>query len=156
MATEAMDDLADRYANRGVTSVFIYTREAHPGEHYRHHSSIQDKRANASAMRRELGMRRRILVDDLGGRVHRAFGTLPNMSWIIGRGGVILYKSSWTAPEDIEDALLWALDHGQRRKQDNLAMVYSERVAWRKNDPEAFRAGLVRAGPQALTDFYNK
>ena len=41
MAAPAMDDLADRFADRGVSSVFIYTREAHPGENYRHHQSHQ-------------------------------------------------------------------------------------------------------------------
>ena len=41
-----MEDLHARYADRAVRSVFIYTHEAHPGENYRHHTSMDDKRAN--------------------------------------------------------------------------------------------------------------
>ena len=65
MAAPAMDDMADRYADRGVSSVFIYTREAHPGENYRHHRSMDEKRANARAFVEHSAVRRRILVDDL-------------------------------------------------------------------------------------------
>ncbi len=44
-----MDDLADRFADRAVRSVFLYVREAHPAENYRHHTSMAAKRANARA-----------------------------------------------------------------------------------------------------------
>ena len=62
MAAEAMDDLADAVADRGVTSAFIYTREAHPGENYRHHTSMAAKRANAHAFREHSKVRRPILL----------------------------------------------------------------------------------------------
>lgn len=156
MAGSAMEDLTARYADRGVTSAFIYTREAHPAENYRHHTSMDGKRANAKAFVEQSNVRRRILLDDLEGTAHRAWGWLPNMTWIIGRGGVILYKSSWTFAEDVEDALVWALDHLARRRDDNLAYFYSERLAWRVNDPAAFKAGLDRNGPQAIADFFRK
>jgi len=40
MAADAMETLAGRYTRRAVRSVFIYTREAHPGENYRQHTSM--------------------------------------------------------------------------------------------------------------------
>ncbi len=153
MAATEMDDLADRYADRGVTSVFIYTREAHPGENYRHHESMDDKRANARAFVDFAKLRRPLLVDDLEGTAHKGFNMLPNMSWIIGRG-MILYKASWTEVADIEDALAASLDALARRKDDKLKPVFSERLAWRKDVSDAFREGLERAGPQAVRDFY--
>ena len=149
-----MDDLADRYASRGVSSAFIYTREAHPGENYRHHRSIDEKRRNARAFVEHCALRRPVLVDDLQGSVHHAYGLLPNMTWIVGRGGLVVYKADWTQVDDIENALEWALDHLVRRAKDNLRPVYSERLAWRGTDHAAFRVGLERAGPQAVTDFY--
>jgi len=151
-----MDSMADRFADRGVTSVFVYTREAHPAEHYRHHRSMEEKRGNARAMIEHTGMRRAILIDDLVGTAHRGFGLLPNMSFIIGKGGMILYKAAWTEPEDIEDALVRALDYQQRRRADNLTWIYSERLAWRKRDSDSFREGLERNGAQAVTDFYGE
>ena len=149
-----MDDVAARFAGRGVTSVFLYTREAHPGEHYRHHSSMDDKRANAAAFKAHSRVRRRILLDDLDGPAHHAYGLLPNMTWIVAPGGRIVYKAAWTAAADVADALDGALDHLGRRRAERLAPMYSERLAWRVNDDAAFRAGLERAGPQAVRDFY--
>ena len=154
MACAAMDDMAGRYADRGVTSVFIYTREAHPGESLPHHSSMGDKREQARSFRNESSLQRRILLDDLEGTTHRAFGLLPNMCWILGRGGLVLYKAAWTAANDVEDALLAALDGLAGRRSGDRRPAYTERLLWRVRDEEAFRRGLERAGPQAIRDFY--
>ncbi len=149
-----MDDLADRFAGRGVTSVFVYTREAHPGEHHRHHTSMATKRANARAFREHSKVRRPILLDALDGPAHNAYGLLPNMTWIIGPGARIYYKAAWTAATDVEDALGSLIDALERRRAERLVPMYTERVAWRTSDPDGFRAGLERAGPQAVADFY--
>ncbi len=82
-----MEDMARRYADRAVRSVFLYTREAHPGENYRHHATMDDKRHHARAFREHNSIEREILLDDVAGTAHRAYGMLPNMTWIIGRGG---------------------------------------------------------------------
>jgi hypothetical protein len=63
-----MEEMAARYAHRSVRSVFLYTREAHPGENYRHHSSMDDKRNNPRAFRTEFDVKRQILLDDVKGR----------------------------------------------------------------------------------------
>lgn len=154
MATAAMDDLADRYADRAVSSVFLYTREAHPGENYRHHTSMEDKRANAGAFQEQYGVRRPILLDTLEGDAHRAYGVLPNMTWIIGRGGIVQYKAAWTDAGHVEQALLYALDTQDRKAKEGLTPFYSETLSWRQRDDEAFKEGLKRTGPQAVEDFY--
>jgi hypothetical protein len=153
MAAEQMDHLADRYADRAVRSVFIYTREAHPGEHCPHHRSIEDKRRNASAFREQFNIRRPILLDDLRGSAHYAFGLLPNMTWIIGRGGFIHYKSSWTSPPDVADALEAIIDFQTNRVRQQWIPFYSERSAWSTRDQARFKEGLLRAGPQAVRDY---
>ena len=151
-----MDDLADRFADRAVRSVFLYVREAHPAENYRHHTSMAAKRANARAFQSHCRVRRQILLDDLEGSAHHAYGLLPNMTWIIGRGGLILYKGAWTGAGDVENALDATLDGLTRRVKDKLAGFYSERLSWRVRDDAGFRAGLERNGPQAVVDFYGK
>jgi hypothetical protein len=151
-----MEEMAARYADRSVRSVFLYTREAHPGEHCRHHVSIDDKRRNALAFKTEFNVRRPILLDDLEGTAHRAYGMLPNMSWIIGTGGVIQYKAAWTDPTDIEDALRYTLDALERRAKDKFQPYHSERLKWRTRDDDKFKARLMKNGPQAVTDFYGK
>lgn len=153
MATGSMDDLAERFANRAVRSVFIYTREAHPGENYRHHTSMDDKRRNARAFLGHSKVRRQILLDDLEGSAHRAYGSLPNMTWIVGRGGLIHYKSAWTSEADVANALEGALDFQANRAKKQWVAFYSERSAWSTRDMGQFKAGLERAGPQAIADY---
>ena len=154
MACAALDDMAERYADRGVTSVFIYTREAHPGENLPHHTSQEVKRSQARAFQNERGVRRPILLDDLEGTAHRAFGLLPNMSWILGRGGLILYKAAWTDSQDLESGLVDSLDALAEPRSMTLRPAHTERLLWRLRDEASFRAGLERAGPQAVKDFY--
>jgi hypothetical protein len=153
MAAGPMDDLADRYADRAVRSVFIYTREAHPGENYRHIRSIDDKRRNARAFVEHSNVRRQILLDNVEGDAHHAYGLLPNMTWIMGRGGFIHYKSAWTSAADVEDALIKVIDFQENRLKNQWIPFYSERSAWSTRDQAGFKAGLERAGPQAVADY---
>jgi hypothetical protein len=148
-----MDSLADRYADRAVRSVFLYTREAHPGEHYRHHRSMDEKRHHARAFLENSQVRRQILLDDLAGTAHRGYGLLPNMTWIMGRGGLIHYKSAWTNAEEVEDALKGVLDFQAHRAKNRWVAYYSERTAWSPRDLAIFKQGLERAGPQAIADY---
>ena len=148
-----MEALAGRYADRAVRSVFIYTREAHPGENYRHHTSMDLKRHHARAFREQCKVERRILLDDLEGTAHRAYGLLPNMTWIIGAGGFIHYKSAWTNPDDVGSALESILDFQANRAKRQWVPFYSERSAWAGRDPAGFKEGLARAGPQAIADY---
>ena len=149
-----MEEMAARYAHRSVRSVFLYTREAHPGEDYRHHTSMDVKRHHARAFQAEFDVTRQILLDDLEGTAHRAYGWLPNMTGIMGTGGMIHYTATWTDPADIEGALTYALDAQERRPRDKLLPYHSERLKWRMRDDEKFRARLEKNGPQAVKDFY--
>lgn len=149
-----MDPLAVEFAPRGFTSLFIYTREAHPGEHLRHHTSFAQKLAQARRFRDEQGVRRRILVDALDGALHRRYGALPNMTWIVLRGGILAYKAAWTDAEDVRTALEGVARLGElRRRGGRLAPFWTERLGFRVVDQAAFNAGLERDGPQAVADF---
>jgi len=83
----------------------VYTREAHPAEHRPAHVLFEDKLSAAARLRDEIGISRPILVDDFDGPVHLAYGGLPNMSWVLGRGGLILYKAMWTSAARVGDFL---------------------------------------------------
>jgi len=61
--------------------VFIYTREAHPGENVPRHDGAEAKLARARLLRDEAGIGRDILVDELSGTAHRGYGMMPNMTW---------------------------------------------------------------------------
>lgn len=151
-----MDNLAQRYADRAVSSIFIYVREAHPGEKFPSHRCIDDKRKHARSFKEQFSVRRKIFLDDLEGTVHRAYGMVPNMTWIIGRGGLVFYKAGWTVADDVEDALNYTLKNLAKKRDGQTIPFYTERLSWRTRDEEKFKAGLERSGPQALRDFYTK
>ncbi len=133
---------------------FVYTREAHPGEHVTHHTSFETKLDNARLLRDEIGIRRPILVDDLEGTAHRAYGLLPNMTWVIGRGGRILYRADWTSAANVE-AFLDRYEEGRRRRPPGGAVspYVSEQIEFRDVDREAFYDRLRRNGPRSYDEF---
>ena len=75
------------------------------------------------------------------------------MTWIVGRGGFIHYKSAWTASADVEDALNSVIDFQENRLEHQWVPFYSERSAWSTRDRDKFQEGLERAGPQAVEDY---
>src|SRR5262249_19330402 len=76
--------------------------EAHPCENVPSHDCFERKLACAALFREEAGIGRDILVDDLDGAAHRAYGLMPNMTWVIGRGGRVAYKANWTSAMNVE------------------------------------------------------
>jgi len=94
------------------------------------------------------------LVDDLSGSVHRAYGLMPNMTWVIDRGGRVAYKADWTSAANVEAFLgrfLAARDH---RSPGTTAVMYqTQQVEFRQTDRARFTAHLRRNGPSAVTEF---
>ena len=72
------------------------------------------------------------------------------MSWVLDRGGAILYKAMWTSAERIGDFL------GRRQREQGrpaATAFYSEQLELAPRDRAAFRRGLERNGPRAVTEF---
>src|SRR6266511_1863836 len=146
--------MAREFATKGVEFVFLYTREAHPGENFPAHSSFEQKRAHARAFKAEFKVERPILVDDLTGTAHKLYGTLPNMTYLVGRGGRVLFRADWTDPPTIATSLDYVLTCRARRREGlRLAPFYMEIVGQRWNDQARFQEGLERAGPKAVAEF---
>lgn len=149
-----MNELADDFAHEGVGSVFLYTHEAHPGENYPHLTSMEQKVAHARALRDVLGVDRPIVLDALDGAAHRAYGSMPNMTWIFTQTGVPVYKSDWTDHHSVRNALEYGLEVLERRRgRERLVPFRVERLDYRAGNPEAFFAGLARSGPKAVREF---
>ena len=149
-----MNAIADQYRDQGVGSVFLYTHEAHPGEYYPHLTSMEQKLRHARDLRDKLGVTRPILVDALDGACHRAYGSMPNMSWIFTRSGVAIYKSDWSDARSVENAIAYFLDVNERRRSgERLAPFRVERLDFRTQDREAFYKGLERNGPKAVREY---
>ena len=149
-----MNQVAERFAEEGIGSVFVYTHEAHPGENYPHLSSMEQKFAHATALCEELGVTRPIFLDALDGACHRAFGSMPNMAWILSRAGLPVYKSDWTGAHSVANALEYLLEVGKRRRAgERMAPFKVERLDYRDHDRRRFLEGLERSGPKAVDEF---
>src|SRR5205085_5891566 len=72
---------------RGVQFLFIYAREPHPGEVYPHHTSMEQKLQVAKEFQQIERVRFPVLVDELEGRVHQAYGARPNPIFVVHRNG---------------------------------------------------------------------
>ena len=134
--------------------MFVYTREAHPGESAPAHRTMDDKMAMARRFVERWGVERRMLVDALDGPLHRAYGTLPNMSYLVRRGGRLAFKSNWTDASTIRVALEQMLvEQATAAAGQRLTPYTVEWQAMRANDLEAFMSGLLDAGPRAVVEF---
>lgn len=134
--------------------MFVYTREAHPGEAVPHHDSFDRKLAHARLLRDELGIRRTILVDDLAGTGHRAYGGLPNMTWVVARGGRLVYKANWTSAANVEAFVTrFGESRAGRSPGATFAMYETEQIEFRPQDRAAFYERLGRNGPRAYEEF---
>ena len=149
-----MEELHRNYADRAVESVFIYVREAHPGEHFGPHDSFERKLEYAREFQRQFDVQRSVLVDDLEGRAHRAFGQMPNMTYILNSAHSVVFRSAWTDPDTVRLALDYLLGvQARRRGGARLAPFYSELQGFRWVDDAGFQDGLARNGPRAVREF---
>lgn len=149
-----MNALAEKVADAGVGSIFLYTNEAHPAEYYPPLRSMEQKFAHARDLRDKLGVKRPILLDALDGACHRAYGSMPNMTWIFNRAGSPVYKSDWTDSNSVANAIEYFLDVNRRRREKQRLVPFRvERLDYRNNDPDAFYKGLERNGPRAVREF---
>lgn len=81
----------------GTRWLFVYAREAHPGEEFPAPISWDEKRANAAAFVQQEKIPWTVLVDDIDGSVHRAYGMLPNSAWLIDASGRIVFRDDWAS-----------------------------------------------------------
>lgn len=118
------------------------------------HDSLDSKLACARLLREETGIGRDILVDDLAGTVHRAYGLMPNMTWMIDRGGRVAYKANWTSAANVE-AFLGRFVAARGLDPAGLApvMYETEQMEFRRTDRRRFTEHLRRNGPRAVAEF---
>lgn len=146
--------MAREYAAQGITFVFVYVREAHPGELIPAHRSFEQKVAQARLFQARFDVQRPILVDDLAGTAHQRYGMLPNMTYLIGRGGRVLFRSDWTDPPTIEVMLRYTLNARARRREGmKLAPFYADFVGYRWSDIAEHHRVLALGGQSALDDY---
>ena len=100
-----LNEMYRNYRDKGFEFFTIYVREPHPGENYGPHRDFAQKLEFARQCRDQDGIENPLLVDDLEGTVHRLYGVLPNMVYIVSKEGRIVYKAMWTDHDEIRVVL---------------------------------------------------
>jgi len=153
-----LNELYRRYRDQGFEFFTVYVREPHPGENYGPHRTWEQKIEFAQDCRDQDGIQTRIVIDDLEGTVHRRYGSMPNMVYVVDKNGSIAYKAMWTDHEEIASVLanLVMADELQARGV-RVKPSYTERINY---IPAEYAGGLRekvfdRAGPQPWADYQN-
>lgn len=127
-----------------VSTAVLYVREAHPGAEIPNHKDAEDKQSCARRLKTEDGETRTILVDDLAGTAHSAFGGMPNAVFIINRHGCIVYRAEWNNPTATKKAL-----HALLEGREVTAKSY-----FRPATPKTLIRTLGKAGKGSAADFF--
>ncbi len=88
-----MDELQKQFED--VMFILLYTREAHPGEHFEAHDSLEAKLERARTFAAKYDVERTVLVDDVEGTAHRKYGGMPNSVHIVNPDGVVVMRGDW-------------------------------------------------------------
>lgn len=88
-----------------VKFLLIYVREAHPGERLGPHKDMGDKIKAAKLVAPRYGEHRQVLIDNLSGDFHRAYGAMPNVLYILRPDGKVHYRCNWATPAAVHNAL---------------------------------------------------
>ncbi len=102
-----------------VEHLFVYVREAHPGERIPAHDSDAAKHRAAERLRDDEEVDLPIVVDDLDGKIHRKFGRVPNATFLIDKSGRVAFRSLSTQPAVIAEALEELLEVQHDREVDH-------------------------------------
>ncbi len=146
--------LYDQFRGDEIEFLFIYVREAHPGEVIPAHRSMREKIEAARLLRDEEDMQMPILVDDLRGSIHRRYSKLPNPSFLIDKSGRVAFLSLWSKADAIGAAIEELLEIQQERRVDNAIVKGGQDLSMPLpySALSAYRA-LERGGKQSLNDF---
>ena len=152
-----LTELYQKYRAKGFEFFIVYVREAHPGENFPHHSSFEQKLAHARKLRELENVSLPILVDDIEGSTHKAYGLLPNMVYLVDRDGVIVYKSDWTDAHELDGMCesLVRLEDMKARQVPIIRKGVSERLHWIPMDPQHRERIYRRSGEKAIQDYFN-
>lgn len=153
----SLTELREKYRSKDFEIFIVYVREAHPGENYPHHGSFEQKLAHARKLRDLEKVQIPVLVDDLQGTTHKAYGLLPNMVYLINRDRMIVYKSDWTDGIELDGMCqsLIRLDEMKARQVPIIRQGMSERLHWIPMDPVLRERVYRRSGEKAIQDYLN-
>jgi len=112
----SVEPLKKLYARWGdeVHFVDVLVRQAHPGPGVPPYHSFAAKLRDAQRYVEDEGIPWAVLVDDLAGSVHQAYGTLADPTYLLDRDGRAAYYNLWTYAPALHVALTALMAQGGR------------------------------------------
>lgn len=95
-----------------VRFVEVLVRQSHPGPGVEPYRDLTDKLRDGARYVRDEGLPWDVVVDDLPGSVHAAYGMLPDPAYLIGTDGRVSFYAYWTHVPTLRRALLALLARG--------------------------------------------
>ncbi|MBU2951941.1 redoxin domain-containing protein [Tamlana agarivorans] len=89
-----------------VHFLLLYVREAHPGGRTKEITNFAEKMGNAKATSDLYNEKREVLVDTVDGIAHKLYGSMPNMTYVIGKDGIIKFRANWANIDALKKVLL--------------------------------------------------
>lgn len=128
--------------------VDILVRQAHPGPEAPPYASFEQKWHDALRYQQEEGISWTVLIDDLEGTTHQAYGGLADPSYLLDAEGYVAFYNMWTHVPTLHRAVATLLRQGGRGVVmggiDNYPHVLPSLTdGWR---------GLSRGLPQSFID----
>jgi alkyl hydroperoxide reductase subunit AhpC len=149
-----VNSLAEKSRGADAKFLFVYVREAHPGDEIPAHHSMAEKVRAAELLRAQEAINLPILVDDLRGSVHRRYSRMPAPTFIIDKSGRVAFRCLWTQPGVIEEALRQLLKAQKDRGVEHLVVLGGEDKSMAMSYPALFSyRALHRGGRRAILDF---
>ena len=139
---KTMSTLQDEFPQ--ISSVILYVREAHPGQDIPMHKNLDDKLNCAQLLRDDDGEKRTIIVDDIDGSAHKAYGSMPNAVFIINKNGCVVFRAGWNNGEATRSALR-SLIKGE---------PIHAKSYFKPSTPSVLMKTLKRAGAGSRADFF--
>jgi peroxiredoxin len=149
-----LNHLYEDYSDQDMEFLFVYVREAHPGDDLPAHRSMDDKAEAAELLRDEEDVEMTILLDNLDGKVHRQYGGMPNSSYLIDKSGRVAFRALWTRPGRLEDAIEELLEYQEHTGKEHKIVRDGEdaSIPARYGMLHSHRA-LERGGRRAVREF---
>lgn len=150
-------DLREDISDEDVEHLFVYVREAHPGEDLPAHRDLRDKVRAAEVLRNEEDLEMPILVDDLGGKVHRRYSGQPNPTFLIDKSGRVAYRQLATNPSELREAVQELLQRQEERGVEHAIVRGGQSDSMPALRPMLYaHRALERGGDRAIDNFRNE
>lgn len=149
-----INELYEEFGNDDIEFLFVYVREAHPGERIRAHRSLAEKMRAARLFRDEEKIRMPIVVDDVRGSIHRKYSQLPNPAFLIDKSGRVAFRCMWTQPDKLAKAIQELLEIQEEHGTEHALVAGGQELTMPVTYGMLFSyRALERGGEQAIGDF---